>query len=253
MSSRLTTSLASGLLIAILVFVHTHPAQAKTTRVVIQPATFVSGYTASVPEATFFVGLPAKSVQTTAAVILKLRKVEQLEQFDFTGETLIGDLYSYHMHSTGVFQVNRKLWLGLSYPQESTRTTIKYWQPHLRRWTRLNTRHHTDQWLASAELKRSHAVVGVFAKKTKVSNSNVVEGTASWYNGTVAASNAFPMGSTIRVTNTATGQSVEVLVGSTWSADTKYGWLLDLPKDSFAAIANISTGLIHVSVEIIAT
>lgn len=223
-------------------------AAAGHTRIVLREAALQSGYTVRNLEGTFSVGVPGNSLSGAKEVIVKLRKIPSSEKFSLAGQTLVGDLYKYQLRSDASVQLQKRLWLQLSYPTDTKDTVIKYWHNKRQRWIRVKTRHNKATLQAFAQLKRSTAVVGVFTRR-QVSTGNVVEGTASWYNGTVAATNAFPMGSVIRVTNTVTGQAVETIVGSTWSGDTKYGWLLDLPKDAFAAIGDISSGLMHVKVE----
>lgn len=252
MSSRWTRRIACIFSFLVFAYFSALPTAAATTRVVLREQTLQTGYTVRNSEGTFAVGVPAGGVKDAKKTVVKLHKVEQLDQFSFTNETLVGDVYGYKLHSDAPVQLQRRLWLQLSYPSTQKRTVIKYWNAKQQRWIKLQTRHDSTHFQAFAQLKRRAAVVGVFARRP-AGNGNIVEGIASWYNGTVAASNAFPMGSTIRVTNVLTGQSIETVVGSTWSADVKYGWLLDLPRDSFAAIANISTGLIHVTVEVIST
>ncbi|EKD76410.1 MAG: Rare lipoprotein A [uncultured bacterium] len=96
----------------------------------------------------------------------------------------------------------------------------------------------------SVQLKRRQAIVAVFVKPV---SSTVVQGTASWYDWTGAACNAFPIGSIIRVTNVATGASVESEVVSTGPFIP--GRVVDLPREQFSQIADLSAGLAEVTVE----
>lgn len=95
-------------------------------------------------------------------------------------------------------------------------------------------------------------------------------GKASWYgpgfhnkktasgerfneNGLSAASNSHKMGTHLKVTNKANGKSVVVKVNDTGGfSSAKYGYRkLDLSKGAFSKIANLGTGVINVTYEVV--
>lgn len=77
------------------------------------------------------------------------------------------------------------------------------------------------------------------------SGGDTQSGTATWYrrNGMVAAHPTLPMGTQVRVTNTATGKSVTVTIDDRGPYS---GAIIDLSDDAFDAIAELSTGVISV-------
>lgn len=69
-------------------------------------------------------------------------------------------------------------------------------------------------------------------------------------NGLTTASNIYPLGTILRVTNVKNNKSVEVEVTDR-GGFSKYGRLLDLSKGAFSKIANVNQGIISVMIEII--
>lgn len=79
-----------------------------------------------------------------------------------------------------------------------------------------------------------------------------VVGTASWYASKRypdgAATNLFPMGTILKVTNTKTGAHTLVRVTSRWTQTDKRR-VVDLVKTAFSKIGNLSDGLVRVKIE----
>lgn len=93
-----------------------------------------------------------------------------------------------------------------------------------------------------------------------------VEGIASWYgeyfhgrttysgekydmNKLTAASNRYKMGTYVKVTNKANGNSVVVKINDTGAFTKKYGREIDLSKAAFAKLDKLKRGLIDVVIE----
>lgn len=93
-------------------------------------------------------------------------------------------------------------------------------------------------------------------------------GTASWYgkgfegkttasgyvytaNQLVCASNDYPFGTVLKVTNKRNKKSVVVIVLDRGSFKMKYGRKIDLSKAAFAKIAKLGEGLIDVTLEVL--
>lgn len=92
--------------------------------------------------------------------------------------------------------------------------------------------------------------------------------TASWYgkgfegkvsasgyvytsNQLVCASNDYPFGTVLKVTNKRNSKSVIVVVVDRGSFKKKYGRKIDLSKQAFAKIAKLGEGLIKVKIEVL--
>lgn len=71
-------------------------------------------------------------------------------------------------------------------------------------------------------------------------------------NGLTAASNNYPLGTILRVTNVKNNKSVEVEITDR-GGFSKYGRLLDLSKGAFSKIANVKQGIVSIMVEVVAT
>lgn len=65
------------------------------------------------------------------------------------------------------------------------------------------------------------------------------------------ASNLYPFGTVLKVTNRANGKSVKVVVTDTGSFGKKYGRDLDLSKGAFQKIASLKIGIINADIKVI--
>lgn len=86
---------------------------------------------------------------------------------------------------------------------------------------------------------------------TKLLIGKTLSGRATWYSymgGMTAAARDWPKGSHLRVTNRATGKSIEVVVND-YGPSAGGGNLIDLDRDAFEVLADLGTGVINVKVE----
>ncbi|MDP3970298.1 MAG: septal ring lytic transglycosylase RlpA family protein [bacterium] len=222
------------------------------TVILLRQASIKSGYTLQNDNGTFQVGVPPESIAGVKRTRLRISKVHKPERYSTKNETLISDLYKYKL-GRGVarkVKLQNKVWLKLSYAdnQSETDKVIKYWNSKKNKWKKITTSNDKDAFLAGGALKHKYAVVGVFKKRAQL-GEKVVQGAASWYDGSGAACNDFEQGSTIRVTNTSTGDFVDTIIVSTGPFIP--GRVVDLTRDDFATIADISTGVIDVSIQLV--
>ena len=70
-------------------------------------------------------------------------------------------------------------------------------------------------------------------------------------NDLTCASNKYPFGTVLKVTNRANGKSVKVVVTDTGSFRKKYGRELDLSRGAFQRIASLKTGLINADIKVV--
>ncbi|MBI4407679.1 MAG: hypothetical protein HY565_04245 [Candidatus Kerfeldbacteria bacterium] len=205
-----------------------------------------SGYTVVNPAGTAALGIPGNAVKQTAKVRVKLSKVAHPEDY-YGDEQPISDLYRFSLHNQSTFKLKKKLWLRLSYPSAyaDRDKVIKYYDSATDRWRKLTAfNDNTTTYNVTGHLKKKHGIIAAFEKP---SDENIVQGMASWYDWTGAACNAFPLGSQIRVTNVATGAYVDTTVVSTGPFIP--GRVVDLTRADFAAIADISAGVVEVTVQ----
>ena len=219
---------------------------------VLRKSSIASGFSLWNTNQTFAVGIQpdgvAKKNSSKLRTKLKVEPVSSADRFA-TPLTMIGDAHRYKVGKGKARKVimRKKAWLTLSYPQEYNGydKTIRYWNSAQKKWKRVKTSDNRDSNRVTGALKHKSAVVAVFLKPQTY--TNIGSGQASWYDGTGAAHNQAPIGSTIRVTNLANGKSVEAIVAG--RGPFIPGRVVDLSREDFAAIANLSTGVISVKVE----
>lgn len=139
--------------------------------------------------------------------------------------------------------------VNFSYTHEQTlyRPRVYQWNAEAWEWQSIETTMNRTTNTVSATLNGTRGVIGVFAD-----TSDMYEGTASWYRHTRypagAATNIYPVGTKLRVTNTANKKSTSVTVTSTWTNNNKKR-IIDLVSTAFEKIGNLRAGLIPVRIE----
>ncbi len=219
-----------------------------STSVMLRQDALAAGYTVVNPVGTMWVGLPADATSGTKQLRVKLNKVAHPENY-YGDEQPVSDLYRYHLKANNDFKLDQHLWLQLSFPSSYSddELVLKYYDSASDRWRKVSEQEtDTISLVQSGQLKKKHAIIALFEKP---SADHIVQGIASWYYGSGSACNSFPMGSRIRVTNVATGASVDSTIVST--GPFVPGRVVDLNHDDFAAIASISAGVVEVTVEAI--
>lgn len=192
------------------------------------------------------VGVQKYAIRNTKTVRLKIKPVEQAEHFASTTAPL-SDIYRYNITSRNKFFVKKPLQVRMAYPQTDMATpkVLKYWDSAQQRWRRIkSSSDDPSTFTVSGTLRHKHAIVAVFPKQQQ---KEIVRGLASWYDWNGAASNDFPIGSIIRVTNVATG----VFVNSTVVSAGPFvpGRIVDLPREQFEQIADLGAGVVEVTVQ----
>lgn len=217
-----------------------------TVTAVLRRDALAAGYTVVNPAGTAALGVPGHAIKQTAQVRVKLSKVAHPENY-YGDEQPISDLYRFALHNQTTFKLKKKLWLRLSYPSSYTERdkVMKYYDSASNRWRKLTALNDdTTTYNITGHLKKKHGIIAVFEQP---SADDIVQGMASWYDWTGAACNAFPLGSVIRVTNVSTGAYVDSTVVSTGPFIP--GRVVDLTRNDFAQIADLSTGVVEVTVQ----
>ena len=221
--------------------------------VLLRKSALQSGYTVRNMTGTVAIGIQPNSIQGAKKTRVRIRKRKSNTVPAHTA-TLISDVYVYKVDKGKGKQVNlvEPVWVTMSYVASASGQDkqLKYWNTKKKQWRKMSSSDRPDQLQVTGQLHRTSALVGVFTKPLDTAEGTVggiVEGKASWYDGTGAASNDFLMGSRIRVTNTATDEYVDSTVVST--GPFVAGRVVDLNRSDFAAIADLSTGVINVTVQ----
>lgn len=223
------------------------------TSVVLRRSALRDGYTVVNEAGTFQLGVRSETIshyKTAAPVTVTIKRVEHPNNYPATA-TRLSDIYRYRVTGEKRIHLDKALLLSLSYPadQVDAKKVMKYWNAKTQHWEKLRSSDNRTGDQDRAQLRRSDAIVAVFAKTEQPSSSeSLIEGYASWYDWNGAASNDFPMGTVIRVTNADTQAYVDSTVVST--GPFVPGRVVDLPREDFAKIANISSGVVRVTVQL---
>ncbi|MBI4600095.1 hypothetical protein HY732_04190 [Candidatus Uhrbacteria bacterium] len=138
--------------------------------------------------------------------------------------------------------------LTLSYADTLYRPRVSVWDFDKNRWVKLISTMNRKAQTVSADIpKGDHIIVAVFAD-----GSDAHEGIASWYAHkrypSGSATNLFPIGTKLKVTNAANKKSTTVTVTSTWTNKNEKR-IIDLVSTAFKKIAKLGEGLINVRIE----
>jgi len=139
--------------------------------------------------------------------------------------------------------------ITLSMPHEETdfRPHLYYWQSQRKEWILLPTEMNRTTLAATADIHLPYAIVAVFEDMT-----DEYSGTASWYKDRRypdgGATNLFPTGTKLRVTNLDNKKTTTVTITSTWTQKDS-NRVIDLVSTAFKKIASLSAGLIPVRLE----
>lgn len=206
------------------------------------PEAISRGYTMQAPSGNAVLGVFPGVFARPATAILQKARPGNFPSPD--GFKLVSPIYEYDIRSTPIMFFNNRLVLALRYDSSSNaRRQIRFWNSIARTWNLLPSSDVADQHIARALLHLPYSKVAVFEENT------TFEGRASWYNARpmTAASNDYPVGSSVRVTNLANGSSVVVTITERWAGVA--GRIIDLSKDAFAKLENPSAGTIVVRTE----
>ncbi|MBI2644787.1 hypothetical protein HYW94_01240 [Candidatus Uhrbacteria bacterium] len=127
------------------------------------------------------------------------------------------------------------------------RPRIFFWDDGKKKWIQKETLMNRQTNIVRADIHVCKGIVGVFADA-----SDSYQGIGSWYrhakypNG--SATNLFPLGTKLRVTNLENKKHTDVTVTSTWT-NTNEKRVLDLVSTAFKKIAPLRDGLVRIRIE----
>lgn len=138
----------------------------------------------------------------------------------------------------------RVIFHDLSFQKNSA---IFYWEGEQGIWIKLDSQLESDAQSLSALVHQPYLVFGAFNDL-----SETRKGIASWYHHPKtpggSATNLYPLGTKLKITNTENNKSITVRVTSTWTQTNK-NRVIDIEKASFKKIARTQDGLIKVKIE----
>jgi hypothetical protein len=201
------------------------------------------GYSFSSEDGQFTIGIPGNSLSARDRIKLTIskRKTERYSTPD--NENLISNIYTFHFYNKKRVRVRNPSWISISYNYDNgTTKKLKLWDKDTQKWKRVKSEDKDDQQLVRASLKKTKATVAVFQEE-----GDFEIGLASWYDWDGAAHRTYPFGTIVKVTNLANNVSCEVTIND--RGPFIEGRIIDLPREAFAAIADLGEGIIEVKVE----
>lgn len=209
-------------------------------------STLKKGFTLETGLQQFRIGVTPNSLGKRKSVRIALKPVTT-DEVDLSGQTLLSGLYSFDIYHKKTVEVFKPIWLSLAWTTPTqTDYVLKYWHGERNEWIAIPATADESEQRMEAAIHIPYAIVGVFAADTKT-----YTGKASWYDWHGAAMNEPPMGSDVLVTNTENGKQVRVTIVS--RGPYIPGRIIDLPREAFAALDNVSRGVISVEVKEIKT
>ncbi len=207
------------------------------------------GYTVAIAGGAAKVGLPPRVV--TQPVTVRLERypdpLPDQEGRRRVSDIWVVDILSISSQEKRPVKLNGPVWLSVR-SQNTTlyRKRIFFWEKTSGTWRPLPSKTDSRAGSVHAAFPLPYAPFAVFEE------SRAIEGSASWFRYRVpnaAASNDFPMGSTLRVTDLANNKSVDVVVKSTGPFVS--GRVIDLSSKAFAKLRRLGEGVTEVRVELL--
>jgi rare lipoprotein A (peptidoglycan hydrolase) len=219
----------------------------KPARIRLDAVTIQRGFTLETAGSEFRVGVTPNAVGERPEVRVAIKPVSSAT-VSLEGETLLSDLYSFDIFHQKTVEVYQPIWLSQLWTEDSDqKKVLKYWDSNANAWQLLPSSRTVDgESRVQGAIHLPYAIVGVFAAPADIAEYS---GTASWYDWHGAAMNVVPLGTEIEVINPATGASATTTVVST--GPFVHGRLIDLPRGTFAAIGNLSAGVMPVIVRVL--
>ncbi|MBI4250491.1 hypothetical protein HY622_02785 [Candidatus Uhrbacteria bacterium] len=159
----------------------------------------------------------------------------------------VANVCEFALKSTVPYNTNNAARVTFNYTDSDYRARVYYWRKTKKEWKALPTEMNRAMRTVTADVPYATAIVSVFADEI-ISR----EGIVSWYRHKKypygSATNLYPTGTKLTVTNLDNGKAVDVIVTSTWT-NTDDKRILDLVSTAFEKIANLRTGLIWARIE----
>ncbi|MCW1930116.1 MAG: septal ring lytic transglycosylase RlpA family protein [Candidatus Kerfeldbacteria bacterium] len=221
-------------------------------KVYFSESSITAGYTLKTEGDECWLGVPNNSfAEGTTHAIVSLRLIKKKTVKNTFGDAVsLSPIFKFNIRKTAA--LDQSLWISIAWRKTTEQTyVLKQWNADTSTWDDLNSTITADGLRVQGEVIGQSGMVGVF-EAPKPEEATTHSGKASWFsgnsiNGYGSAMNIFPIGTKVRVTNTANNKTVETTIVST--GPFVPGRIIDLSKDAFNAISNTSVGVIDVVVE----
>lgn len=201
------------------------------------------GYTFSTADGKFKVGILGNSLSKRDKVVVILKEIKQQRVVLPDDENLISAIYSVYLYDNKRVRVKKPLWISIAYETDNGGTkNIKLWKKNKQKWKTLDSNDKSEEKVIRTSIKRTKAIFAVFQE-----DGDYEIGLASWYDWDGAAHRTYPFGTIVKVTNLANNKSCEATIND--RGPFIEGRIIDLPREAFAAIADLGAGIVEVKVE----
>lgn len=214
----------------------------------LNPETYASGITLSMPKRGFILGVAPAALSGTDDASITMRRVKKNKlSFATEHDKLKSHIYRYQVQVEGDnTQFNGPMWVNIKLRGKmKTRTNLvlKQYIAEEQRWEEIESSVGASTKRIRASLTGQDVILAAFRD---VDVAEEYSGKASWYNWHGAAMNQFEMGDEVIVTNTDTGAEATTTIVS--RGPYVQGRIIDLPADVFQQLAPLSQGVMNVSV-----
>ena len=209
-------------------------------------AAAVQGFAIATPDNNFNAIFPPQSL--TGAVELNVAQLSD----DFPAPwklQKLSPIYQFDLGDNSVYNNKLPTTLTIKYSGDSAHyKRIYFFDKNFQSWRELPSTDDPVKNIITAKISLPYAEVAVFGDPAVL-----VVGKSSWYaykNGNFAASEDFPKGSKLRVTNTDNNKSVDITINDFGPDRNKFpDRILDLDKVAFNKIAKKGAGIISVRIQ----
>jgi len=217
----------------------------------IDKPTLARGYTASVFENSFRVGIFPEVLNEETEIIFKefTSPDKFLPLSDPAEKRIVSNIFEFDIKNQAAFHNEKPVIIEIKYPESSNNLKkIYFWDKGRAEWRELPSKSIVERGVVRAPLHLPYARLAIFE------NPNIMEvGTASWYRYRYcdcAASPDWPKGTKLKVVNLDDSSSVTVTVND-YGPDRSVhpDRAIDLDVVAFKKIASKWLGLIKVKVE----
>lgn len=159
----------------------------------------------------------------------------------------VSKVCEFAFNSETPYNLNHAARVIFTYVDSDYRVRVFYWRNGKKEWKALPSEMNRLTHTVSALVPFDTAIVSAFADEMPS-----YDGTVSWYRHKQypfgSATNLYPTGTMLTVTNLDNDKSVDVTVTSTWT-NTDERRILDLVSTAFEKIADLRTGLIKARIQ----
>lgn len=211
-------------------------------RTTLDSDTIARGFTLETPQKKLRVGVTPNAVGERDVVQVRLKSLLPSE-VDIQDQVLLSNVYVYDIFNEDTVPVYQPIWVSIQTERMTDQGgVLKMWDSNVGGWIEVPSSYDPQTGEMRAALHLPYAILAVFEFEEPE-----YTGQASWYDWYGAAMNVYDMGDVVQVTNSSTGATVTTTIVS--RGPYTPGRIIDLPRGVFAAIGDVSQGVMDVEVQ----